>query len=220
MNLISSTTGITISQIFKDVSFEPSVFDKSEWHPIDENVVTELHNELQILPCAFPHAEYLRENYVKYPIEQQPKSAKAIQTSPKFKKICPENDSHMIKKKIEIGKLKRVGQTHKQGKRISKARYLKKARRRAERATAMKERKSEAMEFESTKKLLIDTMDQYSTLSGETLKATPSKSTPSGDCSIAARTRNRTKISTPEKTTCSNRKRTPMNKTNNRKFVR
>lgn len=219
MNSFSSTSGIAISEIFKDVSFELGVFDKTDWYPIDENVVTELHHELQILPCAFPHAEYLRENYVRYPIEQQAKANKPIQTPAEFRKICPEDDSYMLEKKIEIGKLKKAEQTSKKGKRISEARYLKKAKRRAERSKAQKARKMESMEFESTKKLLIDTMDQYNTVAGQSLNASPGKRAPSNGTSIAARTRNRTKTNTPEKIIRSNRIRTP-NKTNSPKSDR
>lgn len=212
--------GITISQIYKDASFELNAFDKSDWHPIDENVVTELHDKLQILPCAFPHAEYLRENYVKHPIEQQVKSNKTIQTPAKFRKICPEDDSYMLKKKIEFGKLKKVEQTHKQGKHKRQAKNAKKAKLRAERAKEEKARKTETMEFESTKKLLLDTMDQYDTLGEETVNTSPVKNeSPSDESSIAARTRNRTKITTPEKTTRSSRIRTP-NKTNSPKSDR
>lgn len=200
LNPFSNINGIPISQIFKDVTFDLSVFDKSEWNPIDEKIVTELHDKLQILPCAFPHAEYLRENYVKYPIEEQIKSAKTIKTPFKFQKVCPANDSHIIRKKLEVANSKRKEQT-KQSKRISKAKNLKKARRRAEKAKAEKARKIETNEFESTKKILIDTMDQYNTLTGQSLNDTPVKSTNADESSIAARTRNRTRISTPEKAT-------------------
>lgn len=170
--------------------------------PIDENVITELHDKLQILPCAFPHAEYLRENYVKVPIEQQNKSPKTNKSPPKFIKIRPANDAYEIKKKIEFVKLKKEEQA-KQGKKINQTKYLKKAKRRAEKAKVQKERKLETMEFESTKKLLIDTMDQYDTISGQSLSQAPVKCTiaPDDDGSIAARTRNRTKNNSPEKTT-------------------
>lgn len=205
-NPFSSNNGIPISQIFKNVSFEMSVFDQAEWYPIDEKIVTELHHKLQILPCAFPHAEYLRENYVKYPIGEQIKSTKTVKTPSKFRKICPANDAYIIRKKLEIIKSKRKEQT-KQSKRISKAKKLKKATRRAEKAKAENARKIETKEFESTKKLLIDTMDQYNTLTGQSLNGTPVKIATADDGSIAGRTRNRTKISTPEKATRPNRKR-------------
>lgn len=199
LNLFSSSGGTTISEIFKDVTFEPNVFEKSDWYPIDQNVVTEIHTELQILPCTFPHAEYLRENYVKYPIEQKTKPTKTAQTPVKFRKICPENDSYMLKKKIEVVNSKKHGKNQKQRRRISKTKYLKKAKRREEKIQAAKAQKIETMEFESTKRLLFDTMDQYNTVAGQSLNGTPVKSTLTAHNSIAARTRNRLKSNTPEK---------------------
>lgn len=200
----TSTNGIGISEIYQNVSFEQNVFDKADWYPIDDKIITELHDELQILPCAFPHAEYLRENYVKYPINEKIKPAKTIGRPIQFTKICPANDSHVIRMKLEAARLKRNGCT----KRATAAKYQKKARLRARKAAENKARRIETKEFESTKKLLVATMDQYNTLTGQSLNGTsPQKTHADGDgSSIAARTRNRTKVSTPEKFTRPNRK--------------
>lgn len=202
-----SGAGIDISQIFKSISFQLNVFDKAEWHAIDDRIVTELHDKLQMLPCAFPHAEYLRENYVKYPIEM--KATKANKTPSKQRRVCPVDDAHLIKKKIEAVKLKKMGRT-KQSKRITAAKRLKRATKRAKKAMTIQARKVETKEFESTKKLLLATMDQYNTLSGETLSNGTIQNANAGNSSIAANTRNRTKISTPEKSTRPTR-RTSMN---------
>lgn len=189
--------GIGISQFFQNVTFEQNIFDKAEWYPIDDKIVTELHDKLQILPCAFPHAEYLRENYVKHPIDGRIKPAKAIKMPLKFSKICPKNDSHLIKKKLEANQLKRKKNT----KPVKRAKNQKKAKARASKKALHEARSIETKEFESTKNLLVATMDQYNTLSGQSLNVISVESTNTDDCSIATRTRNRTKISTPEKPT-------------------
>lgn len=163
------------------MSFELDLFDKADWHPIDDGIVTELHDKLQLLPCAFPHAEYLRENYVKYPVIKDMKSAKAIGKPLKFTRICPGNDSHLISEKRGNIESKR-----KNSQRLSRlAKNKKKARARARKAAEKKAIEIETEEFKATKKLLADTMDHFNTLDGHSLNVTTS---------IAARTRNRSKI--------------------------
>lgn len=185
-----------------------NVFDKAEWLPIDDEIITELHDKLQILPCAFPHAEYLRENYVAYPIEERVKSNKTVETPYKFRKICPADDSYIKRAKLEAAKLKKQNQM-KRPKHMIQAKSRKKAARRAELAVENRKRKIEAEELASTKKLFIDTLDQYNTVSGETLDKVSGD-----DSSIAARTRNRARISTPKKSCPPVTRRSSMNKSN------
>lgn len=209
-NSSRDVVGIEISQIFKNVSFALNVFDKSEWHAIDDQIVTELHDKLQILPCAFPHAEYLRENYVKYPIDERFKATKTTKTPTKRQKICPADDSQTITKKIEGVKLKKTGRLKQCRRIINKKKTLKRVRRRARIAKEHQARIAETREFESTKTLLLATMDQYSTATEG------AQCSNAGSSAIAARTRNRTKTNTPEKSTRPIR-RTSMNKTYNDK---
>lgn len=188
------------------------VFDTAEWHEIDDQIVTELHNTVQILPCAFPHAEYLRENYVKYPNNERVKAPKTIKTPTTRQRICPADDADLITKKIEIVKSKKNNRMKHIKRLINRKKTLKRSKRRAAKAMETKARAAETKEFELTKKLLMATMDQYSTVTGASVVDTTVQNRNAGSTSIATRTRNQSKTNTPEKSTRPLR-RTSLNKT-------
>lgn len=171
--------------MFKNISFEPNLFDKVEWQPIDDRIVTEIHEKLQILPCAFPHAEYLRENDVKPPRNEPVKSTKMAKKARYLPKIRPQDDSCDIIRKLERSQLKKKGGM----KFINQRKRNKKTRNRARRMEKVEAIRTESKEFQTTKELLVSTMDQYITPQGQSLN----QNTDIASSSIAARTRRRSR---------------------------
>lgn len=170
-----------------------------EWQAIDDQIVTETHETLQILPCAFPHSEYLRENNVEPPKNVNEVHTKVAKRKQQILKIQPKDDSHYLFKKIQKKESRRnVGK-----KIISQKKQNKKMRYRARRQMKLETKRIESKELETTKELLVATMDQYETPSGQSLFKSIEASS-----SIATRTRRQSRcLSSPEKSQVKNVRR-------------
>lgn len=163
LNIYSSET-TSISDLFKNVEFEKNLFDEVHWLAIDDKLITELHEKHQILPCTFPHSEYLLENNIKPIQETKVRYVKAGPSKPLT--ICPKDDSQtrLNRTALEKNKQKRFLSQKKLEK---KQRYR---RKRAEQRAAIKSKLDEETKgLAQAEDILIKTMDQYSTLSGNDL---------------------------------------------------
>lgn len=154
-----SAEALEISKIVKNVKFERDLLlDKANWQPIDEKIVTEIHDKFQILPCAFPHSEYLIQYRVKPAKAKRSVQTKLTKNARQRLKICPQDDYHGIVNRIRSKKIeaqKRIASL----KRNTKYKNKKKNRERkiAEKAKQQKE----IEEFEALRKLMTTTTDEY-----------------------------------------------------------
>lgn len=167
MILFFSAEGITILELFTNVSFDPTVFDEVRWQPIDETVITDIHQMHQILPCAFPHMDYYRANNIKPPtlVENTNESEKETRNL-KLKKINPEDDSITTLQRIRSkgNKFKKQMFTH------QKKRTTEKRQRYRERKKVLNDAvNKEIKDFEEAKQDLEDTMDVFITPGGSNL---------------------------------------------------
>lgn len=159
--LICSTESIGISEIIKNVTLEKDPFEEVNWQPIDENIVNEIHRRYEILPCAFPHKDYLRQNNMKWHKSEQTKPIGGSKTN-KMLKICPKDDSRIIISGSRSRKKKEKKQFNSM---MTQAKKHKKLKNRAQRRTKKVKQKDEIEGLESAKHLL----DQYNAASSESL---------------------------------------------------
>lgn len=135
-----------------------NIFDPVDWQPIDDQILTEIHEKHQILPCAFPHSEYLTSHHVKPPREEYTKTLKMANKSKKVQKINPIDDSNGV---LQMARAKKT----KQHKRISIHKILKKNLKRRRNHAKRKEKrdaqKTEVDGLEKAKQFVASTMDQY-----------------------------------------------------------
>lgn len=148
----------------KDVTFEQNLLDKTEWQPIDDKIVTEIHEKYQILPCAFPHVEYTRDHKLQ-PLKDESVKYTKIKRPAQKRKICPVDDS------IDI--MKRVQSMNKMSQMKAKSRKLQKRQRkrlvaRVKQAANKNAAKAEVNEFNAVKNLFTDGVNQNSTSSTNT----------------------------------------------------
>lgn len=182
---------LSIRQIFKDVTFNLNVFEKGKWQPIDDQIITEIHETCEMLPCSFPHSDYLKDHRVVLRKDKhQIMGKKAAKKEKKLLKIQPEDDSGCVQWKLQHMQLRKK----KIKKRTTQMKMQKKVRQRVKRKEIKEILTAEAKEYESTKKLLVATMDHYSTSSGQSLNVpTEPQNLNIADCSIATRTRRQSK---------------------------
>lgn len=89
-----SDASTSIAAIYEKVSFDKSSLDKIEWHPIDDQLITDIHLKTNLLPCAFPPASY----YGNVEIDSSASTASASNKKNKFK---PRDDSGWVTKRME-----------------------------------------------------------------------------------------------------------------------
>lgn len=178
---IYRTNTLGISDVIKTVTFEKSPFDKVDWQPIDDTILTEIHKNYQILPCAFPHSDYLSRNNVKPPRAEGVGHMRATRATRKLK-ICPEDDSHDIINRVQSGFI----ENEKQFKlRDSLKKRNKKTKYRARRKAKEEIQNAEIEKCKSAKQFMISTMDQYHTQTGESFAESQNMNTE--NCSTDAR---------------------------------
>ncbi|XP_055306386.1 uncharacterized protein LOC129570703 [Sitodiplosis mosellana] len=215
----NSTGSVGISQIIKSATnapiLEKNLLDKVDWQPIDDNISIEIHKNYKILPCAFPHSDYLRENNVKPPRDERMTPTRAPGAII-MSKICPKDDTSGI---IKSTQSRKRAQEHRFKMRGNQSKKHKKLKQRARKQAKIVEQKMEIHGLKSAKRLLAATMDQFNTPSGESFAEPNMKP---GDSSIAARTRKRSECdnsgdvqpSTSAKQFTRRSSRIPMNKAN------
>lgn len=183
-----------------------NVFDKGEWQPIDDQIVTEIHEKCEMLPCSFPHVDYLKKHHVEPRNDKSQFIAnKVVKKGKRLLKIQPRDDSNDVLRKLQnVQSRQKAFKT-----RISQSRKQKKTRQRVKKKAIEEIRTAEAREYDSTKKLLVATMDQYSTPSGQSLPNVPiTRNTTIANSSIATRTRRKSKcVSSSEKPSVQNVRR-------------
>lgn len=135
------------------------------WQPIDDNIVNEIHRRYEILPCAFPHKDYLRQNNMKRTKSEQTKPIRVPKTN-KMLKICPKDDSGII---IGRARSKKKEEEKRFNSMMTQRKKHKKQKNRAQRRTKKVKQKDEIEGLESAKHLL----DQYNAVPSEFL-AVPS----------------------------------------------
>lgn len=158
-----SAEQLTVAQLFKNVTFEKNLFDPIQWQPIDDKIVTEIHEKHQILPCAFPHRDYFTKNNIN-PLKCTAK--KQIQPKVQMmqrRKIQPKDDSMKVIRRVEkINNLRR-GKWNKQN---ATRKNAKRFRRRLRKNAMNEAAKIELDETTEAKKDLVARMDQYNTING------------------------------------------------------
>lgn len=146
--------------MYEKIAFEKSQFDKIDWHPIDDQIITDVHRSANILPCSFPPASYYESNGI-VPPTTLPKSKPISKTNtwPKSTfqmKIKPKDDSNLVAKRMEIRKkvMAKPQQLRKSKKNAAKRRKQK------EKALLKKAQKNveqlEANELASLKRISVD----------------------------------------------------------------
>lgn len=182
---------MSLSQFFKDVSFDKNHFDEVHWIPIDDKIITEFHRRNHILPCACPHKEFLKGRRVKsLPDQRENKTNKIIP----MRKINVANDSALvhIRKRMQRFERKKTNSNKFVANNKQRKQAKKNEKRKAKRAAIMAETDGLA----EAKQNLAFTIDQYNTLSGTDL--TTEFAQPTSSQSIASRTRQRLKTVSPE----------------------
>lgn len=150
--------------IFKNISFGLNIFEKAEWQPIDDKIATEIHEIYQILPCAYPHDEYINTYNVRSPKKKY--HAKSVNAIAGVRKIDPIDDSRKIMRKIQ--------EKQKECKRqISGAKKKKKNTNRSRKKALKRAQESQAKSAKSALKQTIAfvtaTMDEYQTMDGKSI---------------------------------------------------
>lgn len=182
-------------QIIKNVSFDLNVFEKAEWQAICDRTITDIHRKFQILPCAFPHIEYLREHNIHKRPTQKCKQAIETRKEQKVLQICPRDDSRKIALKRVKVQEKKAERKKQRTLKYKQAKNRRKSLKRAEKQQIKKANNLEIQNFnkelDETKNILLATMDQYSSVSGQKLAES---------ASISTRTRRQSKsMNSPEK---------------------
>lgn len=89
--------------MYEKIAFEKSQFDKIDWHPIDDQLITHIHRTANVLPCSFPPTGY----YESKRTEQSTIESNAKTKTPKtcesaFKsQIKPKDDFEWVAKRSE-----------------------------------------------------------------------------------------------------------------------
>lgn len=164
-----------------------------DWRPIDDEIVTKIHEKFYILPCAFPHDEYLKQYNVQ-PAKESFVKYNKVNTEKKMLKICPQDDTKQI-----IERMQTKHKEHEEQLRVKEnaRKQHKKANYRARRNARRNAISTEARETESTKQLIIETMDEYNSVTGNPPQQAES-SIPTHSVATRMRTRSTSKNS-PEK---------------------
>lgn len=189
-----SSETVSLSGFFKDVTFDRNHFDEVHWLPIDDTIITDLHQRHQILPCAFPHNEFLKRRHVKpLPDQSNHKRNNAIKTTTR-RKINVADDSGLIYQRNEkkrIGRQKIIS-----GKLVAKKR-IRQAKMSTKRREKMAVMRTENDGLVQAKQNITSMADQYSnTLSGTDLSE--EFAIPSTSQSVSSRTRQKSKMNAPE----------------------
>lgn len=133
------------------------------WRPIDDSIVTEIHAKYKILPCAFPHSDYMSQNNLTSAQGTQKNQTK----NPRIREnlnICPQDDSHAIIKRYTTRKIeKEQRSTMWQKSRLN----AKKKRNRDKRKAAKAAKKAEVDGLKTAMQLV----DQYVSPSGDSQNA-------------------------------------------------
>lgn len=151
-----------------------------------------IHDKYQILPCAFPHIEYLKDHKIQPLKCKGVKYTKTKQPMQKGK-ICPPDDSIDIIKRIQS---KNIMNQTKFKTRQNQRRNRKRSVGRANKALKKEAAKAEVDGLNSVQQLFADTMDHCNTSSANAV----SEQTNTNTKSIALRTKRKPKSTTlPEK---------------------
>lgn len=161
---IYSNDSFDVLGIFKNISFGLNIFEKAEWQPIDDKIATEIHELHQILPCAFPHDEYINTYNVRSPKKKyHARSGNAVGG---VRKIDPIDDSRKIMRKIQEKQKECERQfSGVKKKKKNTNRYRKRALKRAQESEA----KSAKSAFKQTIAFVAATMDEYQTMDGKSI---------------------------------------------------
>lgn len=137
MILSSSPNAISIKSFYESSS---DAVVESDCCVIDDTVVTELHEALQMLPCAFPSSEYYEMNKMSAPATR----------------IQPRSDANRYTKQLQFRRVKCTEMTS----RMKQARNGKKKqgrkKRKQEKAVVATAQESEAKVLDSIKSLFRD----------------------------------------------------------------
>lgn len=163
------------------------VFDKVNWRPIDDSIITEIHEKHQIFPCTFPHTDYLRKHNVKSPKSTKiAKNAQIAKPAGKFLKIQPFDDSFEV---IDRDKLKKKLNKNRIAAIESQKIKHKKQKSRMKKKAICNALKDDSKALKDAKDLLIATMDQYNPLTGKPLQKSAALGAESACSSVAYGTR-------------------------------
>lgn len=152
-----------------------------------------MHKKHEILPCAFPHADYLNQNNVKPFKEEIGRSAK-LKVCP-IRRINPKDDSNATIDRVQKQNTQRM--TFK-SKLTAKKKQNNQAKKYEKKKAKLAAIKSEIDGLKEAKQMLASTADQYSTMSG--IDLTHELFNPVASQSIASRTRRKSKTNSPDKT--------------------
>lgn len=179
------------------------------WQPIDDEIVTELHEKYQILPCAFPHAEYLKENKVQRPKDNNIKYSKVNDTKQaRLKKICPIDDMQEFIQKIQTINQDKEKQTKA---RINAKKQHKKTESRARKNARLEAFNAEVREIKFAKESLMNTMDEYKSVTGDPIHQ-PKTTMASSSITTKTRTQSNYMDSTEKTQNLRRSDRAPMNR--------
>lgn len=148
--------------IFKNISFGLNIFEKAEWQPIDDKITTEIHEIYQILPCAFPHDEYINTHNLRSPKKKyHARSGNAVEG---VRKIDPIDDSRKIIRKIQ----EKQKECERQFSGVKKKKKnTNRNRKRALKKAQESEAKSAKSALKQTIAFVAATMDEYQTMDGK-----------------------------------------------------
>lgn len=150
--------------IFKNISFGLNIFEKSEWQPIDDKIATEIHEIHQILPCAFPHDEYINTYNVSSPKKKN--HTKSVNAVERVRKIDPTNDSRKIMRKIQ----EKQKECERQFAGVKKKKNnTNRSRKRALKRAQESEAKTAKSALKQTIAFVTATMDEYQTMDGKSI---------------------------------------------------
>lgn len=178
---------LTVSQLFKKVIFEKNRFDPINWQPIDDKIVTEIHEKHQILPCAFPHRDYFMKNNIKSMTGTAQNPAQPNVRVAQQRKIKPRDDSKEAIRRVvnrnnsRLARLKELSASRKKSKML---------RRNMRRKAKSEKAKIEDDGLTEAKNDFASRMDQYNTINDSQLN---DKKIEQESDSIASRTRRRFK---------------------------
>lgn len=98
-----SEASLTMESIYEKITFEKSQFDKINWIPIDDQIITDIHLTANVLPCAFPPTTYyessgIGESTIGFPAKTKPQKGPK---TPLGIPIKPNDDSEWVAKRLE-----------------------------------------------------------------------------------------------------------------------
>lgn len=174
---------MTVSQLFKKVIFEKNRFDPINWQPIDDKIVTEIHEKHQILPCAFPHRDYFIKNNIKSMTDTAQKPVQPNVKVVRQRKIKPRDDSiEVIRRVVDRNNSRQAKLNELKAARNKSKRFRRNMRRKAESEKAKIERDG----LTEAKNDFAARMDQFNTINESQLN---NKKIEQESDSIASRTR-------------------------------